>query len=61
MAKFGMNAIDNKRILFFTLTLSLFVVGVFRANYHNSAVSFDNFAFVAHWFYRRSDFHFFSP
>ena len=28
------------------------------ADYHYSAVSFDNFALVAHRFYRRSNFHF---
>lgn len=28
------------------------------ADDHNSTVSFDNFALIAHRFYRRSDFHF---
>ena len=29
------------------------------ADHHHSAVSFNNFALVAHRFYRRSDFHFY--
>ena len=33
------------------LTLSLFVALVFRTNYHNFAVSFNNFALVTHRFY----------
>ena len=41
------------------LALSLFMALTFWTNYHNSAVSFDNFALIAHRFYRRSDFHFF--
>ena len=31
---------------------------VFRANYHNGSVSFDNFALVTNRFNRRSNFHF---
>ena len=39
------------------LTLTLFVVGILGADNHNSAVSFDNLAFVAHRFNTGSDFH----
>ncbi len=39
------------------LALSLFMALTLGADYHNSAVSFDYFALVAHRFYRRSDFH----
>ena len=43
------------------LALSLFMALALGANYHNSTVSFDNFALIAHRFYRRSYFHNFSP
>ena len=39
------------------LALSLLMALTFWANYHNSAISFDNFALIAHRFYRRSYFH----
>lgn len=35
--------------------------GIFRANYHNFAVSFDYLTLVAHRFYRWSYFHFYYP
>ena len=40
------------------LTLSLFMALVLGADNHYFAVSFNNFALVAHRFYRRSNFHF---
>ena len=39
------------------LSLTLFMALVFRADNHYFAVSFVNFAFIAHRLYRRSDFH----
>ena len=39
------------------LTLSLLVALALGADNHYSTVSFDNFALIAHRFYRRSDFH----
>lgn len=45
-------------ILFYKfLALSLFVALTLGADNHNSAVSLDNFALIAHRFYRRSNFH----
>lgn len=41
------------------LALSLLMALVFGTNYHNFSVSFNDFAFVAHRLYGRSDFHFF--
>ena len=41
----------------FKLTLTLFVALVFGTDNHNFAVSFNNFALVAHRFYRGSYFH----
>ena len=40
------------------LALTLLVALILRANNHYFAVSFDNFAFIAHRLYRRSYFHF---
>ncbi len=37
--------------------LTLFVIGILGADNHNSAVSFDDLAFVAHRLYTGSDFH----
>jgi hypothetical protein len=41
----------------FLLTLCLLVIGIFLADNHYLAVSFDYLAFIAHRFYRRSNFH----
>ena len=43
--------------LYYFLALSLFVALALGADNHNSAVSLDNFALIAHRFYRRSNFH----
>ncbi len=43
------------------LALSLLVVFVLGTDNHDFAVSFNNFALIAHRFYRRSDFHNISP
>ena len=53
--KFGMICKTCKGLF---LTLSLFVFGIFTTNDHNSAVAFDNLAFVAHGFYAGFNFHF---
>ena len=37
--------------------MSLFVALALRANHHNSTVSLNHFALIAHGFYRRSNFH----
>ena len=44
-------------VFIYFLALSLLMALALGADYHNSAVSLDNFALVAHRFYRRSDFH----
>ena len=45
----------------FLSALSLFVALVLGTDYHDPAVSLDDFAFIAHRLYRRSNFHCFSP
>lgn len=43
--------------IFGKLALTLLMALVLGANHHHFAVSFDDFALVAHGLYRRSDFH----
>ena len=48
--------LQTGRIVFFS-ALSLFVIRVLGADDHYLAVSFDDFAFVAHGFYGSTNFH----
>ena len=64
--KIGMQLRYLQKIVFMLavregLALSLLVVFVLGTDNHDFAVSFNNFALIAHRFYRRSDFHNISP
>ena len=58
--KFGMMRACLAQEIIFS-ALALFMALVFGADDHNFAVPFDDFAFVAHGFDRRSDFHIVPP
>lgn len=48
---------ERRIYAFFKLALALLMRLILGTNHHNFAVSFNNFAFIAHRLYRRSDFH----